>query len=125
MMSMVKANNTNNVPIESILMRCSTLNNPANKPESIENNNKQAYICRRCWFFRLWLHSMSLVRFLLCSVAVVVVVVVVWSLSLNCCRISSRWNWFKLNFPNNLNVESFDSIVCTTRCTACRIPYKL
>lgn len=108
---MVKANSMSNVPIESKLMRCSMANNPANKPESIENN-KQAPVCHRrlrCLRWWWWLLPLYLVSFG------------------NCCRISCC-KWLKPNFPNNLNVESsasVDSIVCKTRCSACNIAYKL
>lgn len=127
MMSMVRANNITNVPIESKLMRCSMSNNPANKPESIENN-KQPPVCHRCR--RLWLHSMTLVLLLLLVVVVLMLVLFQLVFSFGwwyCCRISCC-KWFKPNFPNNLNVESsasVDSIVSNTRWTPCSIAYKL
>lgn len=124
-MSMVRANSMSNVPIESKLMRCSSSNNPANKPESIENN-KQAYICQRCCWRRWWCCRCRLLRvdwLLLLMVSLLRLVATIGSS--NCRRISCcKW----LNFPNNLNVESsasVDSIVCTARCTACSIAYRL
>lgn len=140
MMLMVSANNMSIVPIESKLMRCSTSNNPANKPESIENN-KQAYSCHwecrwRCCCCCCCFRCRS-VRVEWLSVVVMVVAGVVMMVSLlrlagtfgssNSSRISCC-KWLKPNFPNNLNVESsasVDSIVCKIRCWECNIAYRL
>lgn len=123
---MVNVNSITSVPIDSILVRCSMANNPANKPESIENN-KQAYV-RHCRCF-VRMDCLLSARWLVLMLLFLLLLLLLMSLlrlactadSSYCCR-NSCCKWFNPNFPNNLNVESFtsvDSIVCITRCCAC------